>query len=194
MRRRLAPAERKQELLTFGRAFFADHPVDAGSMDELAAGAGVSKGLIYKYFGCRRGFYVATVEAIAREVSALTEPREDGPFELAFLEVMSRYLGWVRAHAGDYRVLVQGGLGVDPEVSTILARLRRELATRILSRLGVVPDSKTNLATYGWVCFAEHACLDWLDRDDVTEGDMLGVLTGALQGALRGAGMEASGA
>ena len=47
----------------------------------------------------------------------------------------------------------------------------------------------TELATYGWVCFAEHACLDWLARPNVTEDQMVALLVGALQGPLAAAGV-----
>ncbi len=186
MRRRLTPEERREELLAFGRGFFAAHPVDACSMDELAARAGVSKGLLYNYFGGRRGFYVATVEAIAAEVSTLTQPAEEGPAIEALTAALSRYLRWVRAHDGDYRVLVQGGLGVDAEVGAIVDRLRRAIAGRALTRLAVPATDATELAAYGWVCFAEHASLEWLARPTVDEAALISVLVGALEGALRG--------
>ncbi|HBQ14174.1 MAG TPA: TetR/AcrR family transcriptional regulator, partial [Myxococcales bacterium] len=47
MRRRLSPEERREELLAFGQGFFAEHPADAFTMDQIAARAGVSKGLLY---------------------------------------------------------------------------------------------------------------------------------------------------
>lgn len=158
-------------------------------MDEIAKRAGVSKGLLYNYFGGRRGFYVATVEAIAAEVGELTVPEPEGPFLDALLGAMRRLLRWVRAHEGDYRVLVQGGLGVDAEVGAIVEKLRRLIAHRVLARLGVEPNDVTELATYGWVCFAEHACLDWLARPNVTEDQMVALLVGALQGPLAAAGV-----
>lgn len=189
MRRRLSPEERRDELLAFGRGFFAAHAADACSMDEIAKRAGVSKGLLYNYFGGRRGFYVATIEAIAAEVSELTAPDPHGPFVDAFVGAMRRYLRWVAANDGDYRVLVQGGLGVDEQVGAIVERLRRQLVDRVLDRLGAKRSDAAELATYGWVCFCEHACLDWLGRPSVTEDQMVALLLGALQGALAAAGV-----
>ncbi|MEC7521852.1 MAG: TetR/AcrR family transcriptional regulator [Myxococcota bacterium] len=190
MRRRLSPEERREELLAFGQGFFAEHPADAFTMDQIAARAGVSKGLLYNYFGGRRGFYVATVEAIAQQVSILTEPEGDMAFVDALQRALARYLGWVEDHGDVYRVLVQGGLGVDPEVAAIVERLRRTTVERVTSRMRVTASPALRLAIYGWVCFAEHACLEWLSQPEVDADAMLALLTGALAGAISGAGLS----
>jgi AcrR family transcriptional regulator len=195
-RRRLSPEARRGELLAFGQRFFAEHAADALTMDEIAERAGVSKGLLYAYFGGRRGFYVATVKAIAAEVAERTRPEANMPFAAAFERALQRYLAWVREHGAVYRVLVQGGLGVDAEVSAIVETLRRDTVTRILARAGLRPTDALELAVYGWVCFAEHACLEWLRRPALSEDAMVQVLTGALYGAVgaSGAALGASGA
>jgi AcrR family transcriptional regulator len=190
VRRRLSPEERRHELLAFGRGFFAAYAADACSMEQIAERAGVSKGLLYNYFGGRRGFYVATIEAIAAEVTELTEPDPEGPALDALADALARYLGWVRVNDGAYRVLVQGGLGVDAEVGAIVEGLRRTTVERVLTRLGADATDPAELAAYGWVCFTEHACLDWLGRPGVGEERMVAVLLGALQGALSAAGVR----
>lgn len=190
MRRRLSPEERREELLAFGQGFFAEHPADAFTMDQIAARAGVSKGLLYNYFGGRRGFYVATVEAIAGQVSILTEPESDMAFVDALQRALERYLRWVADHGDVYRVLVQGGLGVDPQVAEIVERLRRTTVSRVTSRMRAKPTPTLALAIYGWVCFAEHACLEWLSQPGVDADAMLTLLTGALAGAVGGAGLS----
>lgn len=188
-RRRLSPDDRRRELLAFGRAFFAQHPADAFSMAEIAERAGVSKGLLYNYFGGRRGFYVATVSAIAEEMAAETAPEPGVPFETAFGDALARYVAWAREHGPVFRVLIQGGLGVDDEVSGIVESLRRVTVDRIVGALGIEPSPTMSIALYGWVCFAEHACLDWLGRqDEVSAESMVRLLTGALRGAMAAAG------
>jgi len=189
-RRRLSPEERRDELLAFGQVFFADHPVDAFSMLEIAKRAGVSKGLLYNYFGGRRGFYVATVRAIAADVADLTEPEDDMSFADAFRRALERYLDWVKDNGDAYRVLVQGGLGVDDEVGVIVEGLRRTSADRIARRAGLRRNQAIDLALYGWACFAEHACLEWISKRGVSRAAMVSLLTGALMGALMGCGVQ----
>lgn len=172
----------------FGRGFFAEHAADTLTMDAIAERAGVSKGLLYTYFGGRRGFYVATVEAIAADVSALTDPEEGMPFAEAFGRALTRYLDWVKDNGDVYRVLVQGGLGVDSEVGAIVEGLRRRTMERVAERAGLRRGPAVDVALYGWVCFAENACLEWLTKKRLGRAAMVSLLTGALVGALAGCG------
>src|SRR5919106_1020170 len=68
--------DRRDELLMIGRRLFSERPYDALSIDELAREAGISKGLLYYYFGSKRGYYLAVIEAAAGELRALAGPDE----------------------------------------------------------------------------------------------------------------------
>src|SRR5688572_23935942 len=62
---RLATDERRTQLLDLGRELFNTRPFDDISIDEIAAAAGISKGLLYHYFPSKRHFYVETVREAA---------------------------------------------------------------------------------------------------------------------------------
>jgi AcrR family transcriptional regulator len=62
-RRRLDPAQRKQEILRAAINFFARHGLDA-QVKDLAAKTGVSEGLIFSYFGTKRKLIDAVYEGI----------------------------------------------------------------------------------------------------------------------------------
>jgi AcrR family transcriptional regulator len=167
--------------MEFGRAHFAEHAFDAMPMDEIAARAGVSKGLLYHYFGGRRGFYVATIEAVANEVIEATDPIPGVAFELGFVTMLQRFVGYVRDHGAIYRALVRGGLGSDPEVGAILDRVRRVSCQRILAQLGVEESTPAmRIALVGWVAFTETACAEWLDEAEMGEGELVSLLVQAL--------------
>ncbi|MEU0988589.1 helix-turn-helix domain-containing protein [Streptomyces sp. NPDC005953] len=53
---------RRTELLAIGRTLFARTSYDALSMDDIARSTGVAKGLLYYYFGSKRGYYLAVIE------------------------------------------------------------------------------------------------------------------------------------
>ncbi len=55
-------AEREQLILDVAGQRFASDGYHAASMDEIAAAAGVSKPMLYAYFGSKEGLYVAYID------------------------------------------------------------------------------------------------------------------------------------
>ena len=55
-------AVREQEILDVAEREFAERGFQGASMDTIAAGAGISKPLVYSYFGSKEGLYRALVE------------------------------------------------------------------------------------------------------------------------------------
>ena len=160
--RRMTTEARREQLLAFGRQHFAEHGYEAMPMDAIAERAGVSKGLLYHYFGNQRGFYMETVRAVTDEVIAITEPPTDQPFDEAFRVMVRRFVGYVQEHGTIYTALVRGGLGSDTEVNELLDRVRVSSMSRILERLGVrQPSALSQIAIYGWVSLVENACAEW---------------------------------
>jgi AcrR family transcriptional regulator len=179
--RRLPDEERRKQLLLFGRKYFGEQAVNAVSMDEIARQAGVSKALLYHYFGGRRGFYLATIHEVAEEVLAITEPPSDLPFDQAFRAMLLNFVRYIKQNSSIYRALIRGGLGVDPEVNDLLDRIRLCSMERIVQRLGIAsPTAVMRIALYGWISFVENACLEWLNHEDVSEHELVELLADAL--------------
>ncbi len=166
--KRMSTEARRDHLLAFGRAHFAAHAYDAMSMDAIAERAGVSKGLLYHYFGGQRGFYMETVRAVTDEVIAVIEPPTGVSFEEAFRAMVTSFAGYVQDNGPIYQALVRGGLGSDTEVNALLDRVRARAHDIIVERLGIVaPSSLTQIAIYGWVSFVENGAAEWVECQDV---------------------------
>lgn len=160
--RRMTTEARREQLLAFGRQHFAEHGYEAMPMDAIAECAGVSKGLLYHYFGNQRGFYMETVRTVTDEVIAIIELAADPPFDQAFRAMVTRFVGYVQEHGAIYTALVRGGLGSDTEVNELLDRVRVSSMSRILERLGIhQPSALSQIAIYGWVSLVENACAEW---------------------------------
>jgi AcrR family transcriptional regulator len=160
--RRMTTEARREQLLEFGRQHFAEHGYEAMPMDAIAERAGVSKGLLYHYFGNQRGFYMETVRTVTEEVIAITEPPADQPFDQAFRVMVTRFVGYVQEHGAIYTALVRGGLGSDTKVNELLDRVRTTTMSRILERLGIhQPSALSQIAIYGWVSLIENGCAEW---------------------------------
>src|ERR671930_1407894 len=61
-RKRLPRAEREERMLDAAEAVFGKHGFQAASMDEIARRSGITKALLYQYFGSKEGLCEAAVE------------------------------------------------------------------------------------------------------------------------------------
>ena len=191
-RARLSTDARRQQLVALGGEMFSERPFDDVSIDDIAAAAGISKGLLYHYFPSKRDFYVAVVRHSADEMEAITEtdPR------LAPLERLSvgldRYLDYVDTHARGYATVLRAGIGSDPEVAAIVEGVRAAMAGRILDDLAgagtVAPGVR--IAVRGWVGFTEAAVLEWLEHRDLARDELRELLIQALRGVVEAAQRE----
>jgi AcrR family transcriptional regulator len=184
-----AVPDRRSELLETGLRLFARHAFDELSIDEIAARAGVAKGLLYYYFGSKRGYYVAVVEAAAAELRKriATDPAEPPARRLA--AATDAYLRYVREHADGYRALITGGVGTDGEVRAIVERERAHQLTTVADALtlGERPPPALRTALEGWMSFVEGVSLDWLAHDDLDADAMRALIVQALAGAIAAA-------
>jgi AcrR family transcriptional regulator len=188
-RARLSTDARREQLVALGVEMFSERPFDEVSIDDIAAAAGISKGLLYHYFPSKRDFYVAVVRHSADEMQAITETDPD----LAPLERLSagldRYLEYVDTHARGYATVLRAGIGSDPEVAAIVEGVRSAMAGRILDDMTVERDAPASvrIAVRGWVGFAEAASLEWLERRDLTRDELRELLIQALTSVVEGA-------
>ena len=184
--RRLSESARREQLLDLGLELFSKKSFDELSMDSIAAEAGVSKALLFHYFGSKRGYYVATVEEIARRVVDATAPASNLSFEETVERSLEGYLEFVKKNGALYRALVRGGVGVDPETHAILEAVRRLSVTRVLEQLKVKRASPLlRTAILGWVGFAETAVLDWYDHRAFSERRLIALLLDTLTAIAR---------
>ncbi|MEM9462420.1 MAG: TetR/AcrR family transcriptional regulator [Myxococcota bacterium] len=169
---RLATDERRAQLLELGVQLFARHAYDELTTDVIATQGSISKGLLFHYFGSKRGFYLATIEHVAQQLlTRVVLDRAKTPFE-AVTDALDRFLDFVGDHASIYRALLRGGLGFDPQSQAIVERVRWTIVHRILLLLDpsgtpeeVAPvTDAAGLRLYGWVGNTESLSLAWIDH------------------------------
>jgi AcrR family transcriptional regulator len=184
-RERLDVEERRARLVRLGIDLFASRSYDDVSIEELAREAGISKGLLFHYFGTKRDFYVATVREASRQLLELTAtPGEMPPVERARAG-LDAYLDYVEAHAASYAALMRGGVGSDPEVAQIVDETRDLMCTRMLGDLpGVEPTTLVRIALRGWIGFCEATSLEWIARRAVARSAIRDLMIEALLSTL----------
>ena len=164
-RRRLAPEDRRSELLALGAEIFGKRPYDEVRIDEIAERAGVSRALMYHYFPDKRAFFAAVVKD---EADRLFEAAHNLP-DLGlsrFEEVRAGVLTYMYYHEqhphSSWAAYV--GLGrSDPVLLGIDDDTRNRLMEHILTRICEVggpenelrPDVERDLhvIVHGWIAF-----------------------------------------
>jgi AcrR family transcriptional regulator len=172
-RARLGLDQRRAQLLQLGRELFSARAYDDIQIDDIARAAGISKGLLYHYFGSKRGFYVAIVEEAARELLEATKIDPALPPPDKARRSMDAYLDFVEQHAGAYLALMRGGVGTDPEVALIVDRTRTEFVQRFVANLGLAePRPVFELAARSWIGLVEAASLAYLEQNGLGRRDL----------------------
>ncbi|MFF1557009.1 TetR/AcrR family transcriptional regulator [Streptomyces sp. NPDC058279] len=186
-RSRLAPADRRAQLLGVGARLFAARPYDEVLMEEVAERAGVSRALLYRHFASKHDLFAAVYRQAADDLLAETRFDPDRTFVEQLVQGLDAHLDYFVANR--HAVLAANRvLAGDPVIQTIMGN---ELDALRAGLLGVLPltDAATREAVSGvlksWLVFVQVLCVDWLTRETCTRAELRDVCVGAAVGALR---------
>jgi AcrR family transcriptional regulator len=190
-RSRLDPAQRREQLLDMGVRLLATRSLDELSIDDLAEEAGVSRGLLYHYFGGKQEFREAVCRRAADELVARTAPPADGEPAGRLLASVTAYLDYVIDNYQAYLSLVRGAAGGNATLRQVYDDARASLTDRIFTADmdgEVVPDTPAaRLVVRGWAALAEELVLTWIaDPGPVTREELLAILAGSLPALVTG--------
>jgi AcrR family transcriptional regulator len=181
---RLQTDERRRQLLDAAARVFTERSYEDASMADVAHAAGISKGLLYHYFPSKRDLFVATLEAAAVELRALTEPDPSLPVAEQLVVALDAYLRWIDEHADSYAKLLESAAGSD-DARSYMAQMRAGTVERMLERLVRHGDpSAVRTALHGFLWFIDGACLDWLANRDLSRDQLRDMLATAFAGAV----------
>jgi AcrR family transcriptional regulator len=194
-RSRLSNDARREQLLAAGAELLGRRPYDEVSIGEIAAAAGVSKGLLYHYFPTKKDFVLAALRRGERELGELTAPDPGLPPAEQLDAALDRFLDFVEQHAAAYMAIFRSRGSGDPEIEATLEQNRQLRLSSLIESLmswkaAPVTIERTPLletALQGWVFFVEGAVLHWLEHRDIDRGELRQLLEQALIGALASA-------
>ena len=188
VRTRLSIDERRRQLLTLGRDLFTSRAYDDISIDDIAAAATISKGLLYHYFPSKRDFYVETLRATVEEVRAAIEPDLSLPLQARLHASVSAFIDMIERHPGLYVAVLRGGIGSDTAVTELVDDLRHAVVSLVFDSIGLadpLPLWRTTLR--GWVSFIEEVCLDWVEHRDESRDHIMQLIELTLASVFRSA-------
>jgi AcrR family transcriptional regulator len=192
-------AARERLILDVAGQVFARGGYHAASMDEIAELAGVSKPMLYAYFGSKEGLYVAYIDVTGKELlERLTRAGsgDDTPVELLRKRI-SEFLSFVEDYRDGWKVLFSEVIASRP-LEDEVARLRRQIAEEVRrwvegamsprsGSLGAASDA----IAHAIVGAGESLANWWLEHPDTPRAQVtdwyVGIVQGAVPAALGGA-------
>jgi AcrR family transcriptional regulator len=130
-------AERENQMMAVAEEVFAERGYVASSMDEIAERVGVSKPMLYEYFGSKEGLLVACVRrARAELLRVTTEAVADaqGPEEMLRRGLVA-YFQFIRAHEQSWIVVSGQAAVVAPSAAEELEAARRQQTDLIVATM-----------------------------------------------------------
>jgi AcrR family transcriptional regulator len=130
---RLAPDERRRQLLDVACVEFADRGFHATAMDDLALAAGVTKPVFYQHFPSKRALFVAVLEDVGgRLLEVLTEATASVETGRARVEQgFSAYFRFVESDRAAFRLLFGASARNDPEFADVVDRVLTDIAAAV---------------------------------------------------------------
>jgi AcrR family transcriptional regulator len=181
-RRRLSRDERRRQLLGIGLAKLVEKPIQDLSLDEVAAEAGISRGLLFHYFATKRDFHRACIEAAGRRILRTTDPDPDlTPRER--VEQMTRlFVEQIDRRRDFYLSLLHGTGSADVSLVEVYDAIWDTATTRVCEALGLDGDQRP--VVHAWWAYVEDRALTWSGQPPARRTPDLGSLVAHCTAAL----------
>ncbi len=191
------PRERREQLiLDVAGHVFARAGYEAAPMDEIAERAGVSKPMLYTYFGSKEGLYLAYVERSGGELlERLVNARPSDSRPASALRArITEFLAFVEEHGDGWRVLFRE-LGSTRPFAERVGEVRERIARAIRVMLedgagsscsGYAPAAADGIA-HALVGAGESLANWWLDHPEIPRDQVASWYFGVVQAVVTGA-------
>ncbi|MBP2453736.1 TetR/AcrR family transcriptional regulator [Mycolicibacterium lutetiense] len=179
-RRRLSPADRRNELLALGAEVFGQRPYDEVRIDEVAERAGVSRALMYHYFPDKRAFFAAVVRAEGERLFEATSTAGE-PGQSLFDQLRAGVLAYLRydeehphgawaAYLGLGRTdpVLRGEDDVDNDRQA--ERIMGRISDAVSESLDAKVERDLRATVYGWLALTFEMCRQRLKDPSIDAG------------------------
>jgi AcrR family transcriptional regulator len=195
-RTRLARADRMEQTLSVARSLFAEEGYSAVTMDEVAAKVGVTKPLLYNYFGNKESLYIACMEragdmltaTIGSAVAATDTPAE------ALRAGMHSFFAFLDSDRAAWTVLFDETLPRGGEIADRVAVYRGQIADLVADAMlaqlpaRLQPDAKVQVEAISAAVLgaAEALAHWWLRRPAMSAQEAAELLVATIEPGLLG--------
>jgi AcrR family transcriptional regulator len=182
---------REQSILQVAGQVFADGGYERASMDRIAELAGVSKPMLYAYFGSKEGLYLTYIERTGGNLVQRLVHADGADGRDRLRAVIEEFLSFVEEHGDGWTVLFRE-LNASRPVAEQVAQLRAEIVDEVRRMLegdgGTLPKGLAAPASEGIaeaiVGAGEALANWWLKRPDVARDDIADWYVGLARAAI----------
>ena len=120
----------REAILDAARTLFAEHGYEGATVRMVAAEAGITQGLITRYFGSKEGLFLAASDVSLRSADAMAGPREQLGERMA-AGMVGRWRQ--QGTAADPLLILMRAAGSRPEAAAVLHEVLEREATSVLA-------------------------------------------------------------
>jgi AcrR family transcriptional regulator len=167
-------AERERQMIEVAEEIFAERGFQFTSMDEIAERVGVSKPMIYEYFGSKEGLLVACIRAARAELLSVTLSSVEGVTsgEEALRRGLTAFFEFTDSHRRSWKLLQAETTVAGPSAMAEIEAIRQQqTAVNVTLFSAFMPDVAHNeLEAYAEIVVGacERLSLWYIQRDDVS--------------------------
>lgn len=184
-RQRLAPDQRRQQIFACAQRLFNDRPYEDVSATDIAAAAGVARGLVNHYFGNKRGLYLEVVRLNSTVPEMAVAGLPEGSLDQRIDASVHWFLEALERTGGTWLALGSGGMGRDPDLERILVEAENDSVERLLEAMGLAgrhtgqEEVRAMMRVYAQL--ARSAAREWLLRKTLTRAQAHALLSSTLR-------------
>ena len=151
--------DRRRQLLGIGLSKLVEKPIQDLSLDEVAAEAGISRGLLFHYFPTKRDFHRACIEAAGRRILRNTRADDSLAPDAQVAEMVRLFVEQIERRRDFYLSLVHGTGSADVSLVEVYDAIWAEATDRVVAALGVAPEQAR--VVHAWWAYVEDHALTW---------------------------------
>ncbi|MDA2892906.1 TetR/AcrR family transcriptional regulator [Mycolicibacterium sp. BiH015] len=159
-------AETRERIVAAAVRIFSDTTYDDVAVSDIAKAAGVAHGLLFHYFGSKRGIYLEAMRGAAEQLAAAFVFQADLPPVEQMRRAMASHLRYLADNPGLAERLVLGGRGADPAAWEVFEAARWRAVEATAELFGVdAARPAVRMAGRAAVSAMDEAAIFWLHND-----------------------------
>ena len=136
-------AQREDQILRIAEEVFAERGFQATTMEDIAERVGVTKPLIYEYFGSKEGLLFACITSARTQLRLATEAAwqevgDGAPLDVIFRAGVGAFFQFIDEHVTAFILIQQEG-AVASQTSPLIESIREQQSTATMATFRKAP-------------------------------------------------------